>query len=113
MAGSRTWTNWGMMEQILDLWKDDITELVSGTAKGADEMGEWWATKNGISIKRFPADWSRYGKGAGYIRNKEMAQYADGLFAFWDGKSKGTGHMIDLAKKHDLHVEIIIDELIN
>lgn len=68
----------------------------NGTRKtGADHYGEVWATANGIPIKRFPADWERHGKAAGPIRNLEMAQYADALIAIWDGKSRGTRHMID------------------
>lgn len=105
VAGSRTWDNFDIMETVLNA--RDITEVVSGNAKGADELGEWWATKNGVQIKVFPANWSLHGKAAGYIRNEEMAKYADALVAFWDGKSKGTKHMINLAHKYGLQVEVV------
>jgi hypothetical protein len=59
-----------------------------------------------VPLKIFPAQWSIYGKGAGYIRNREMAQYADALIAFWDGKSKGTKNMIDEAKKQGLIIKV-------
>lgn len=73
---------------------DKITEIVSGTARGVDRDGEYYARTNNIPIKQFPADWKNLGKSAGYIRNAAMAQYADALIAIWDGKSKGTENMI-------------------
>lgn len=81
-------------------------EWVTGKARGADTLGEMWAREAGAPVKEFPADWDRYGKAAGYIRNEQMAKYADVLIAFWDGESKGTKHMIDLARKHGLEVHI-------
>lgn len=84
-------------------------EIVSGHARGADIMGEKFADEYGIKLKIFPAEWDKYGKSAGYRRNAEMAKYAvEGkekgvigvLIAFWDGKSKGTKSMIDLAKRY-------------
>tara|TARA_R110000823_G_scaffold314822_1_gene444745 strand:+ start:319 stop:720 length:402 start_codon:yes stop_codon:yes gene_type:complete len=83
-----------------------ITEVVSGTARGADRLGEEWANDRCIPIKRMPANWAHHGKSAGYIRNSEMAMYADALVALWDNKSRGTGHMIDLAYKYDIPVFI-------
>ncbi len=88
-------------------------EVVSGTARGADSLGEKFAVEKKFEVKRFPADWDTYGKRAGYIRNEQMAKYAvsDGcygvLVAFWDGQSRGTKHMIDLANKHGLEVHVI------
>ena len=81
-----------------------IREIVSGTARGVDTHGEAVAAKYGIPVIKFPADWDRYGRSAGYKRNEKMAEYADALLACWDGKSKGTKHMVDLAKKHGLKV---------
>ena len=89
-------------------------EIVSGNALGVDKIGEKWGKSLGYKIKLFPANWGRYGKSAGYVRNKEMANYADALIAIWDGKSKGTKHMIDIAKKKGLKVfvyEISADTL--
>ena len=88
-------------------------EIISGTANGADRFGEAFALKYGIEVKRFPARWDKYGKGAGYVRNKIMAQYAAKsdelgvLIAFWDGKSRGTKMMIDLARENNLRVFVI------
>ena len=83
------------------------TEIVSGTCKGADILGENYAKDNKLPIKQFPADWDKHGNKAGYIRNKEMAEYATHLIALWDGESKGTKMMIDLAKRNGLKVRVI------
>ena len=84
----------------------DVT-IISGTARGADQLGELFAAKHGYPVERFPADWSKYGPRAGYVRNETMAKAADCLIAFWDGKSRGTSHMINLARKHGLKVRIV------
>lgn len=98
-----------MLKEKLDslIKNKDKTEIVSGTARGADLLGEKYATENEIQIKRFPADWNRFGKSAGYKRNEEMANYADACICFWDGKSRGTKSMIDLAEKYKLKTIVI------
>lgn len=84
-----------------------ITEIVSGGAKGADRCGEFVGSLFNIPVKKFIPDWDGLGKRAGYVRNAEMAEYADALLAFWDKKSKGTKHMIDTATKKGLHVKVV------
>ena len=83
-------------------------EIVCGKARGANTLGEKFAKNYGIKVKYFPADWNSLGKSAGYKRNKQMAEYAKEkngvLIAFWDKKSKGTKHMIDLANSNGLKV---------
>ena len=81
-----------------------VSEVVSGTAKGVDKYGEAIALWHDIPIKRFPEDWDTHGKKAGYLRSEEMAKYADALIAMSYNDSKGTQHMINLAKKHGLKV---------
>lgn len=109
IAGSRGFEDYNFLrwncDEILNFQKE--VEVVSGTANGADKLGEKYATDNGYPIKRFPAEWEKYGKSAGYRRNEEMAKYADALIAFWDEKSKGTKHMIDLAKRYGLKITVI------
>lgn len=83
-----------------------VSEVVSGCARGADTLGERWAHDNNIPVRRFPADWDTHGSRAGYLRNIQMAEYADALVAVWDGRSKGTGHMIDIARKRGLHIHV-------
>lgn len=84
-----------------------ITEIVCGMAKGADMMGLNYGRIWEIPVKEFPANWDLHGKAAGPIRNSEMANYADGLIAFWDGKSRGTKNMIDNAKLKCLKIMVI------
>lgn len=74
--------------------KPDIREVVSGGARGADEAGEEWAAINQIDVRRFGADWTTHGKGAGKLRNRAMAEYADAALVFWDGMSSGSCDMV-------------------
>ena len=110
IAGARTFNDYNLLCQKCNhaLSLQSEIEIVSGTANGADKLGERYAIEKGYPIRQFPADWDKFGKGAGYRRNEEMAKYADALIAFWDGKSKGTKHMIDLAKSYKLKVKVII-----
>ena len=75
----------------------EIKEVVSGCAKGIDNLGIQWANKNKIPVKRFPANWE-LGKGAGHIRNRQMGDYADQALVVYNG-SKGSQGMIDYMKK--------------
>lgn len=109
IAGSRSFDNYNMLRKIMSELRPvtGYLELVSGTAKGADKLGEKWAKdKQDVPIKKFPADWEEYGKSAGHIRNQEMAEYADTLIAFWDGESSGTKSMIDKALKEGLEIHV-------
>jgi len=103
----RDFYDYAFVEPYLDMQRHEITEVVSGCATGVDSIGERWARANGIPIRRFPADWSQHGKAAGPIRNRQMAEYADALIAFWDRKSKGTKNMIETANRNNLKVYII------
>lgn len=111
IAGSRTIIDYKIVCRAVSqaLWKwgkayTDITEIFSGCAKGVDRLGEQWAVENSKRLLLYPAEWKNYGKKAGYLRNIRMAKYADALIAVWDGKSKGTKHMIDIANKKGLKV---------
>lgn len=110
IAGCREFNDYNLLCKYCDkaLSLQNKIEIVSGTANGADKLGEQYANEKGYNIKKFPADWNKYGKSAGYKRNEEMAKYADALIAFWDTKSKGTKHMIDLANRYKLKVKIVI-----
>lgn len=81
--------------------------IVSGTARGADQLGEEWARQAGVRVTKFPADWKLLGRRAGHIRNRRMAENADMLVAFWDGKSAGTRNMIETAKELGLRVKVV------
>ncbi len=75
-------------------WFHAITEIVSGTASGADLAGETWAQHSGLPVQRFPADWATHGKAGGKLRNRRMAEYADAALVFWDGMSSGSCDMV-------------------
>ncbi|KKL53532.1 hypothetical protein LCGC14_2274470 [marine sediment metagenome] len=128
IAGSRTILDYQLVSAVISntLSKHNIqiTEVVSGCAGGVDSLGEQWALANGIKVEPFPADWddltvpnalirtNKYGKEynarAGFQRNEAMAQYADVLIAIWDGESRGTKHMRDVAKDKNLAVYVYI-----
>ena len=109
VAGSRDFNDYKLLKEKLDVVLSNKVEIeiVSGGARGADKLGEVYAKERNLSCKVFPADWDAHGKSAGYKRNAEMAEYADALVAFWDGKSKGTGHMIDLAEKKRIQIRVV------
>ena len=83
-----------------------VTEIVSGCGGNVDHAGEYVADVKHLTLHRFPADWVKYGRKGGPMRNRQMAEYADALIAIWDGKSKGTKNMIDEAKKRGLSVYV-------
>tara|TARA_B100001778_G_scaffold334668_1_gene347044 strand:- start:3310 stop:3681 length:372 start_codon:yes stop_codon:yes gene_type:complete len=106
LAGGRDFSDYdGMVQGIADSGFE-ISQVVSGGARGADALGEKYAKKNGIELNIFPADWEQFGKAAGHIRNAEMADNADALIAFWDGESRGTKNMIETAKTKGLKVYV-------
>jgi hypothetical protein len=107
IAGSRDFDDYDKLCHFCDyvLRDQKEIEIVSGTAKGADQLGERYAVERGYPVKQFPADWNK-GKSAGYFRNEEMAKYGDALIAFWNGTSKGTENMINLAKQYNLKIRI-------
>lgn len=114
IAGSRDFNNYNLLNSTISNYLKENTnnvEIISGTARGADQLGERFANEYGYQIKRFPANWNLYGKSAGPIRNKSMAEYAAQeqgvLFAFWNGKSKGTKSMINFAEKYGLDVHVV------
>ncbi len=98
IAGSRSIVDLEHVRLAYDDCPFEATEIVSGAARGVDQLGEQLAEIYGIPIKRFPADWSK-GRWAGFERNAKMGLYADALLAVWDGKSNGTRNMIQYMKK--------------
>lgn len=115
VAGGRDFNDYARLSETLEnfrtaVWKgdhaDDI-EIVSGGARGADSLGEKWAKDRHVSVMLFPAEWDKHGNRAGPIRNELMGDYADSLIAFWDGKSRGTSHMITYATNNGLNVIVV------
>lgn len=108
IAGGRDYSvknsDWDLVKDIVRHYK--ITEIVSGGASGADYFGECFAKKYGLELKKFNANWEKYGKKAGPIRNRSMANYTDYAILFPGGN--GTESMIKEMKIHNK--KIIWDE---
>jgi len=117
IAGSRSIQSLSVVKKAIESsgWEQVITEVVSGNAIGVDKLGEMWAVRRGIPVKKFLAGWEKYGKRAGYIRNKEMAVYGDALILVHDGVSKGSIDMLHQMKNLDkpTHVYTYLSPLIN
>ena len=109
VAGSRNFNDYNKLSTELDKFlagKKNVT-IISGTARGADRMGEQYAAEHGYKIDQFPAEWSKYHQGAGPIRNLEMVKTADAVVAFWDNQSTGTKNIIDCAKQENIPYKVI------
>lgn len=112
IAGTRDFADYELLKSKCDYIlrqkvADNNIVVISGTARGADRLGERYARERGFLIQKFPADWDRDGNAAGPIRNAKMADNADALIAFWDGKSRGTANMIETAKSRGLMVRVV------
>ena len=112
IAGSRGFSNYKLLKDtcnnaLREKKKTHNVIIISGHAKGADALGEKYANDEGFDLEIFPADWKKFGKSAGFRRNEQMAEFADGLIAFWDGESHGTKHMIDIATEKGIKTKIV------
>ena len=116
IAGSRRFNNYAFLKDKCDyLLQNQIGKeihIVSGGAKGADTLAEWYAKERGYQMHVFPADWDRFGKSAGYKRNEQMHQFISqfskrGCVCFWDGESKGTQHNFDLCRNFNTPLRVL------
>ena len=112
IAGGRHFGNYDLLKDkcvaiLANKMETCDVHIVSGCASGADSLGEAFADEFQLKVDKFPADWDKFGKSARYKRNVQMAENADALIVFWDGKSKGTNHMINIAKEKNLPTRII------
>lgn len=111
IEGCRDFDDYELLKEKCDYFlqdekKEDVV-IISGHASGADALGERYAQERGFQLETFPADWKAHGRAAGPIRNARMASAANALIAFWDGKSRGTKNMIEIAKNHNLKVVVV------
>lgn len=100
IAGSRTITDYTLVQYAVATCGWTITEVVSGTALGVDKLGERWAEENGVLCSQFPALWDTHGKRAGHLRNLRMAEYAEACIIIWDGQSPGSQSMAKYAMEN-------------
>ena len=107
IAGARIFTDVNKLFEICDKALANIKLkrnicIISGNANGADKLGEFYASSRGYNIKVMPADWNKHGNKAGYMRNVEMSEVANACIIFLKGESKGSKHMIQIAKSKKL-----------
>ena len=106
IAGSRDITDYQLVVDAVKESGFQITNVVSGMAVGVDTLAIQYASENNLPLSEFPADWNKYKKAAGPVRNRQMAEASDALIAVWDGESRGTKNMIDTAMKLGLRVYV-------
>jgi hypothetical protein len=108
--GDRNFTDYKTLKLIIEscesFKKGFITQVISGKARGADTLGERWAREHNIPVLSYPAEWDKYGKGAGPIRNRQMAEVADIGIGFLAPTSKGTKDMIKTCRKFKVPILI-------
>lgn len=109
IIGSRTFNDYDFLKKTIleNIDVDDIDEVVSGGANGADKLGEQFAEEFDLSTNIYLPDWKKHGKSAGFIRNADIIKNSDYVFAFWDGQSKGTLNSINIAKKLNKKIKTI------
>lgn len=111
VIGSRDFNDYELLKSEVDkiCQQYNITTIVSGGARGADTLAERYANENQLELVVFKAEWDKYGRGAGFIRNKVIWDNMDICIAFWDGKSKGTKHSIDVFMDSDILPFILVE----
>lgn len=109
IAGSRDFADYDLLRREVDKLLSGRTNvtIVSGTARGADRLGERYAAEHGMKIERFPAEWAKYHQGAGPVRNEKMVKSADAVIVFWDRESSGTKNIIECARKENVPYKIV------
>lgn len=107
VAGSRTWTDAGLIDATLSRYALAGAEFVHGGARGADQIAADWCRLWSVGETVFEPDYEAYGARAPHVRNDAMLDVAKVLVAFWDGKSRGTKSVIDKAEKRGIPVEVI------
>lgn len=106
IIGSREFNDYEFLCKSLEPIKSMVQLVVSGGAKGADELGERWANENNIPTLIFYADWKKHGKSAGFIRNIDIIKNCDAVVAYQVNQSKGTQHSLNLAKEHSKKIRV-------
>lgn len=109
IVGSRSFNDYDLMSKTIEslVSINNIECIISGGASGADSLAETFAKLNGIELIVYQAEWDKYGKSAGMIRNADIVNASDGVIAFWDGFSKGTANSISKAEKTNKLIKII------
>ena len=114
VVGSRTFLDYDLLCRKIRHLTANYSDvcIVSGGCYGADYLAKLYAENNNLEYVEFTAQWSEYGKRAGYIRNEQMHKFISqfenrGCVMFWDGKSAGTKQSIALAERYNNQLRII------
>jgi len=111
IAGGRDFNDYELLKNKCDYYLSNVDKsnivIISGMARGADSLGERYAQERGLKLEGYPANWKLYGKSAGFKRNQVLVKNASAAICFWDGKSKGTKHTIDLCKEKGIPIKIV------
>lgn len=114
VAGGREFNDYSLLKKTIRglLFEDEFFKIVvvSGGARGADQLGERFAREYCLEIDRYVPNWEPNGvfdRSAGFKRNAVMADNATHLLAFWDGESRGTKSMINIARRKGLSVKVV------
>ena len=111
IAGGRDFDDYEYMStklnelfKVQNVFNNKAIKIISGMAKGADTLGIRYADEHKLTKILFPANWTGYHRIAGFLRNNDMLSIATHLIAFWNGKSNGTKHMIEIAQMKGIPV---------
>ena len=112
IAGGRDFSNYNLLARRCAAYIAEncgVQEpiILSGCASGADSLGEQFAMEYSLECRYFPAQWEKYGRAAGPMRNRQMAQVANGAVVFWDGRSRGTRSMIGYLRQMGVPFEVV------
>lgn len=112
VCGCRDFSDYNLLSLEIDAYVKKLDNafsliIISGGASGADKLGEKYAKEHNLKVELYPALWDKYGKSAGVVRNREMADVSDGVIAFWDGESKGTKSMIESAREAGIPCKVV------
>ena len=112
IGGGRNFNDYEYLEKSVDEFisetfpdEKEIT-IISGAARGADRLGEAYSLARKYNLERYPADWDKYGKSAGFRRNEDMVKIADAAIMFWDGSSHGTKHAIEISREKGIPCDV-------
>ena len=109
VAAGRDFQNYDLFSEKLNKLfanRDDVV-IVPGMTGNADSLAAKYASEHQLRVSEFPPNLVKFQKPNGFRRNVEMARFADACVCFWNGKSEGTKHMIDTAKRYNLNLRII------
>lgn len=86
---------------------EDVTEIVSGGAKGIDTDARIYALQHGIKLTEILPEYEKYGRNAPLLRNVSIIENADLVLVFWNGISHGTGFVVKICQKRNIPMKLI------